>query len=69
LTVSAALCGNGLVLGPYFFEQNVNGIAYLRMLNEFVFPQLAEYFNNQYWEEGFVVFGGLKMALLHIALS
>ena len=23
------------------------------MLNEFVFPQLAEHFNNQYWEGRF----------------
>jgi hypothetical protein len=37
-------------VGPYFFDGNVNGIAYLRMLNEFVFPQLAVNFNNQYWE-------------------
>ena len=50
LTVWAALCGNGLLVGPYFFDQNVNGIAYLRMLNEFVFPQLAVHFNNRYWE-------------------
>ncbi len=27
--------------------------AYLRMLNEFAFPQLAEHFNNQYWEGRF----------------
>ena len=46
----AALCGNGMIFGPYFFKQNVNGIAYLRMFNEFVFPQLAERFNNQHWE-------------------
>ena len=50
LTIWAALCGNGVILGPYFFDQNVNGLAYLRMLNEFVFPQLAIHFNNQYWE-------------------
>jgi hypothetical protein len=50
LTVWAALCGNGLLVGPYFLHGNVNGIAYLRMLNEFVFPQLAVNFNNQYWE-------------------
>ena len=50
LTVWAGLCGNGLIIGPYFFEGNANGIAYLRMLNEFVFPQLALHFNNQYWE-------------------
>ena len=52
-TVWAALCGNGVIIGPYFFEGNVNGTAYLRMFNEFVFPQLAEYFNNQYWEGRF----------------
>ncbi len=39
-----------MIFGPYFFEQNVNRIAYLRMFNEFVFPQLAERFNNQHWE-------------------
>ena len=50
LTVWAALCGNGVVLAPYFFDGNVTGIAYLRMLNEFVFPQVAQHFNNQHWE-------------------
>ena len=53
LTVWAALCGNGVIIGRYCFKGNVNGIAYLRMLSEFVFPQLAEHFNNQYWEERF----------------
>ena len=48
LTVWAALCGNSVIIGPYFFEGNVNGIAYLRMVNEFVFPLLDEQFNNQY---------------------
>ena len=37
----------------FFFERNVDGIAYLRMFNEFVFPQLAEHFNNQHWEGRF----------------
>ena len=50
LTIWAALCGNGVILGPYFFDGNVNGLAYLRMLNEFAFPQLAVHFNNQFWE-------------------
>lgn len=53
LSVWAALCGNGLVIGPYFFEGNVNGLAYLQMLNEFVLPQLAEHFGNQHWEDMF----------------
>ena len=46
----AKLCGNGLIFGPYFFEENVNGRAYLRMLNDFVFPEFLNHFNNQYWE-------------------
>lgn len=50
LTVWAGLCGNGVVLGPYLFDGNVDGLAYLRMLNEFAFPVLANNFNNQYWE-------------------
>ena len=50
LNIWAALCGNGVILGPYFFDGNVNGLAYLRMLNEFAFPQLAIHFNNQFWE-------------------
>ena len=29
LTVWAALFGNGLIFGPYFFDQNVDVIAYL----------------------------------------
>ena len=53
LTVWAALCGNRIIFGPYFFERNVDGIAYLQMFDEFVFPQLTEHFNNQHWEERF----------------
>ena len=51
--VWAALCGNGVLLGPYFFRDNVNGQACLNMLNEFVFPILALNFGNQHWEEMF----------------
>ena len=47
LTVWVGLCGNGVILGPYFFERNVNGIAYLQMLLENVFPILVVHFRNQ----------------------
>ena len=30
LTVWVGLCGNGVIVGPYFFDGNVNGIAYLK---------------------------------------
>ena len=38
------ICGNGSILGPFFFEGNVNGNAYLNMLNDSI-PQLM--LNNQ----------------------
>ena len=38
LTVWVGLCGNGVIVGPYFFDGNVDGIAYLQMLDEYVFP-------------------------------
>ena len=41
LTVWAGLCGNGVIFALYFFYRNVDGIAYLPMLNEYVFPQVA----------------------------
>ena len=50
LTIWAALCGNGVILEYYFFYGNVNDMAYLRVLNEFAFPQLPILFNNQFWE-------------------
>ena len=53
LTVWAALCGNGVILGPYFFDGNVNGMTYLQLLNEFAFPQLVVHFGNQHWEDMF----------------
>ncbi len=31
--VWAAICGNRVILGPYFFNVNVTGIANLHMLN------------------------------------
>ena len=48
LTVWVGLCGNGVIVGPYFFDGNVDGIAYLQMLDEYVFPQLSGQFGDQY---------------------
>ena len=42
-----------MIFGAYFFEQSEDGIAYVRMFNEFVLPPLAEHFNNQHWEGRF----------------
>ena len=47
-TVWMGLCGNGTVLGPYFFDGNVTGETYLRMLNEEMFPDLVNAFIRQF---------------------
>ena len=36
------------VLGPSFFDRNVNGAKYLEMLNEEDFPQLIAVFGHQF---------------------
>ena len=41
LHVWIGLCGNGHIVGPYFFNRNVNGRTYGNMLNQFVFPAIA----------------------------
>lgn len=47
LTVWLGLCGNGQVLGPFFFERNVNGRNYLNMINDQLVPQLQQHFDRQ----------------------
>lgn len=44
LTVWIGLVGNGGLIGPFFFHQNVNGEVYLAMLNDQVVPVLEEEF-------------------------
>lgn len=40
LTVWVGLMGNGSIIGPFFFRQNLDGEGYLEMLNEQVIPAL-----------------------------
>ena len=46
-TIWSGMCGNGILLAPYFFERNVDGGNYLEILNELILPQLNENFHNQ----------------------
>ena len=48
LMVWMGLCGNGVVLGPFFFDGNVTGAKYLELLNNEVFPELVSAFGNQF---------------------
>ena len=42
LSVWIGLRGNGELIGPFFFEGNINGKAYLQMLNDQIVPAPAE---------------------------
>ena len=46
-TVWVGLCYNGEVVGPLFFPGNVNGEAYLDMLNNNVVPILSQHYEVQ----------------------
>lgn len=48
VTAWAGLVGNGTLIGPFFFEQNVNRGSYLELLNESVLPELLREFNGQF---------------------
>ena len=53
INVWVGLCGDGTIIGPYYFDGNVNGNEYLQMLNALVIPELAlNYlleFNRLWW--------------------
>lgn len=40
LNVWAGLCGNGAILGPFFFQRNITGRTYLDMINQDIIPAL-----------------------------
>ena len=45
VTVWAALCGDGRIIGPYFFDANFNDGNYLQRINQFVAPELILNYN------------------------
>ena len=47
LSVWAGVCGNGTLLGPFFFERNVTGQANLEILNIIIPALLRTYGLNQ----------------------
>ena len=40
------MCNNGILLGPYFFEGNINEGNYPEILNDLILSQLNEDFHN-----------------------
>ena len=47
LTVWIGLCGNGQIIGQFFFERNVTGQVYLQMIDNDVVSQLEQCFDRQ----------------------
>ena len=53
LTVWVGLFRNGEMLGPFFFDGNVNGQSYLNLLNVEVIPSMTVLFQDQFHENRF----------------
>ena len=47
-TVWIGLCVDGSLIGPFFFDSNVTGLAYLEMLNEKVFSTVLGTFPHHF---------------------
>lgn len=60
LSVWAGLCGNGTLLGPFFFDGNVNGQKYLEMFNTSMVPGILRNYNLMH--ENFVYPAGIWWA-------
>ena len=69
VTVWMGISGNGSILGPFFFNRNVDGNAYLDMLNENIILHLIDIFNNQFQNGLFCDFGWHKTVLQLTNLS
>ena len=54
VNVWAGMCGNGVLLGPFFIEGNLNGISYYNLLIERVFPSLMANFRDQFDDDHFL---------------
>ena len=47
MSVWTGLSGSGHIIGPFFYEGNLNGNAYLQMLNEEIIPRLFELYGDR----------------------
>ena len=47
MSVWMGLSGSGHIIGPFFYEGNLNGNAYVQMLNEEITPRLFEQYGDR----------------------
>ena len=48
LSLWIGICGNGSLIGPIFYERNLNGDVYLNMINETIVPELLRVYGNRF---------------------
>ncbi|KAF2355721.1 hypothetical protein FHG87_013524 [Trinorchestia longiramus] len=48
LSLWIGLCGNGSLVGPLFYDNNLTGVAYLNLINEAIVPELRYIYANQF---------------------
>ena len=41
------LCGNGNLIGPFFYDENITGLVYMNMIQEQVFPELDQIYDRR----------------------
>ncbi|KAF2353523.1 hypothetical protein FHG87_015721 [Trinorchestia longiramus] len=46
LSLWIGLCGNGSLVGPLFYDNNLTGVAYLDLINEAIVPELRHIYAN-----------------------
>ncbi len=46
VSVWAGVCGNGNVLGPFFYDATLTGDIYLEMLEDLIIPSIQEVYGN-----------------------
>ena len=42
------ICGNGSLVGPFFYENTLNGHGYLNLLREKIIPELRRIYGNRF---------------------
>ncbi|KAF2346850.1 Protein of unknown function DUF4817 [Trinorchestia longiramus] len=63
VSVRMELCGNGHVIGPYFYSNNLNGFEYLDLINHMIFQDFEKHMETESIEPG-----RFRMVLLRIEL-
>lgn len=48
LSLWIGICGQGSLVGPIFYDNNMNGVDYLNMINENIVPELHRIYGNRF---------------------